>query len=72
MIRILDRLVRPTRADVRYKVWVQIERIELHRDGESYDNIGLPDPIGVYDTLEAAQRHVRTLPGWYPDGSDNR
>lgn len=56
-----------------YKVWVQVERIELTDDGgERYDDIGLPDCVGRFPSLEDAQEHVRTLPGWYPDGSDNR
>jgi hypothetical protein len=62
----------PPQSDVRYKIWVAIERIELDADGdETYEDIGLPDPIGVHSTLAAAQRHLRMLPGWEPEGSDH-
>ena len=56
----------------RYKVWVQIERIADDGTGETYGNIGLPDPLATRNTLAAAQAFVRTLPGWRPEGSDNR
>jgi hypothetical protein len=59
--------------DVIYKVWVQVERIERWPDGdEQYADIGLPDPLGRFDSLGEAQSFIRSLPGWYPDGSDNR
>jgi hypothetical protein len=55
-----------------YKVWVAIERIATRWDGEElYEDVGLPDPIGVFDSLEEAQEHLRSLPGWYPEGSDH-
>lgn len=56
----------------RYKVWVQIERIADEGSGETYENIGLPDPLATRNTLAAAQAFIRTLPGWRPEGSDNR
>ncbi|HYM14827.1 MAG TPA: hypothetical protein VEZ14_04660 [Dehalococcoidia bacterium] len=59
--------------EVVYKVWVQVERIERWPDGdERYTDIGLPDPLGKFRSLSAAQAWVRSLPGWYADGSDNR
>ena len=58
--------------EVVYKVWVAIERIATKWNGdELYEDIGLPDPIGMFDTLEEAREHLRSLPGWYPQGSDH-
>lgn len=54
----------------RYKIWVHIEK--QIGDDEGYEDIGLPDPIGVFATLDEAQAFVRTLPGWFAEGSDNR
>ena len=59
-----------TGTNLQYKVWVHIERRDP--DGETYEDIGLPDPLGSFSSLAAAQAFVRTLPGWEPDGSDNR
>jgi hypothetical protein len=45
-----------------YKVWVQVERID--EDADTYEDVGLPDPLGVFDTLEEAAVFIRMLPGW--------
>jgi hypothetical protein len=50
-------------ANLQYKVWVHIER---HEDGD-YEDIGLPDQIGMFASLQAAEAFVRTLPGWRPE-----
>ena len=47
-----------------YKVWVQIERIPADENDGDYENIGLPDPLGMFDTLTEACAFVRQLPGW--------
>ena len=64
--------VQHSATDITYKVWVQVERIALSRDTESYDNIGLPDTLGRFDTLAEAKAFIRDLPGWDPEGSDYR
>jgi hypothetical protein len=64
---------RDARSVSRYKVWVQVERIEVTTDRrEVFADVGLPDCLGTYDTLSEAQAHIRQLPGWLPDGSENR
>jgi hypothetical protein len=50
-------------AELQYKVWVHIER---HEDG-AYEDIGLPDQLGVFPSLQAAEAFVRTFPGWRPE-----
>ncbi|MDP9236236.1 MAG: hypothetical protein M3P30_02370 [Chloroflexota bacterium] len=59
-----------TGANLQYKVWVHVERHDP--DSGTYEDIGLPDPLGRFTSLATAQAFVRTLPGWKPDGSDNR
>ncbi len=59
-----------TGTNFEYKVWVHIERHDPESD--TYEDIGLPDPLGRFASLETAQAFVRTLAGWRPDGSDNR
>ena len=55
-----------------FKVWVSIERINENSD--SYEDEGLPDPLGRFATLGEAQAFVRSLPGWPTEGgtSDHR
>lgn len=61
-----------TQTSKTYKVWVQIE--EINEEEGHYEDVGLPDSLAEYDTLEAAQAFVRSLPGWdrHADSSDNR
>ena len=48
-----------------FKVWVQVEQITEHLDGETeYVDIHLPDPLGEFQTLTEAAQFVRKLPGW--------
>jgi len=49
-----------------FKVWVQVEKLDV--DKNEYDNVGLPDSLGEFDTFEQATAHIRSLPGWdfYP------
>lgn len=56
-------------TDHQYKVWVAIER---YTPPDTYEDAGLPDPIGTFDTLAAARAFVRTIPGWTPEHSDHR
>lgn len=49
-----------------FKVWVQIEKIvdtPLTKSCECED-VGLPDPLGEFNTLTEAAEFVRKLPGW--------
>ena len=51
---------------VGYKVWVQIEKIVDPEKGGDYiyEQVGLPDCIGEFDTFREATAHVRSLNGW--------
>lgn len=42
-----------------YKVWVHVE--EIDEDGDSYEDIGLPDSIGEFNTIEEAESLVSEL-----------
>ena len=55
-----------------YKVWVQVEAID--EEADSFENEGLPDCLGEFDTFEEAAAFIRALPGWtfYKEGSDYR
>jgi len=44
-----------------YKVWVHIEQVNESID--LYEDIGLPEELGHYATLENAQAHVKRLMG---------
>lgn len=51
-----------TETPVHYKIWIQLE--EIKRDGkgeEVYQDVGLPDALGTYDSLSAAQRAITGL-----------
>ena len=51
---------------VGYKVWVQVEKIVDPEEGGDYiyEQVGLPDCIGEFDTFRQATAHIRSLPGW--------
>lgn len=59
-----------------YKVWVSIEDVGAEDDDAPYEDIGLPDPLGVFVGLDEAEEFVRTLLTLYnPDAletSDHR
>jgi len=48
-----------------YKVWVSIE--EIDEENDHYEDLAGPDPLGQFDSLEAAASFVRGLSGWEPD-----
>lgn len=53
----------------RYKVWIQLERIEqrINDSGEfdeTYEDDGLPDAIFHSESRQRAIEFIRKLPGW--------
>ena len=49
----------------KYKVWIHIEKItDEGEDGESYEDVGLPEIAGEFDTEEEAEELVEELMGW--------
>jgi len=50
-----------------YKVWVHIEEIDEERD--HYEDLDMPDSLGVFDTPDEAREFIATLPGidWAQD-----
>ena len=46
-----------------YKVWVHVE--ECDEDNDHYEDIGLPECIDVFSSLEAAEDCVNELCGGY-------
>ena len=52
-----------------FKVWVDIERID--EEADSFEDVGLPDPLGTFNTFEEACAFVRRLPGWEIVGSSS-
>ena len=51
-----------------YTIWAWIEEHDEETD-EVRDAMGLPESIGPFAMLEAAQRFLISLPGFDPDGS---
>jgi hypothetical protein len=48
---------------VYYKVWISIEECDEAID--SYEDVGLPDSLGKFDSLEEAEEIVRAVLGQY-------
>jgi len=44
-----------------YKVWISIE--EIDEENDSWENIGEPDSLGTFDTLEQAQEYLSDVYG---------
>lgn len=62
---------------IEYKVWVHIEKRVDPGDGgeDTYEDVGLPDCLGRFETFKLAAVHIRSLPGWehmFPGTSDYR
>jgi len=58
-------------SDMKYKVWVQIELID--EDNDIYEDYGMPDPIGTFDTVEDASNCVeQVLNAFNPSALDTR
>lgn len=54
---------RKKKKNVTYKVWVHIEEITTDKNGEeSYEDVGMPEPLGVFETEEAAADFISFLP----------
>ena len=50
---------------VKFKVWIHIERIDEEND--SYEDEGLPESVGTFDTLEEAESLVGQIVDCYAE-----
>ena len=43
----------------KYKVWIAIE--EINEEEDFYEDVGMPESLGEFDTLEEAKEFVEVL-----------